>query len=394
MPQRIYSKPLATGLVVLTMLCVLPSTVSTQPDTFTLSLTGQAMIRSDIRVHTPQVVSTWAPLLKADVVFTNFEATIAKPEQSLNEGRLLAPPAALESLKAIGFNLLSLANNHAWDLKAVGIQSTLKEVERLGIAHAGTGNTLQEAAAPAYMKTPKGTVALVAIASGLVADGAAATPTRPGVNELRVVGEKPHAEDANRILNSIREARNKADFVIVYQHNHVFGDVPFGTMMLEELPERLGPADWLKAWTHSEIDAGADLIVMHGAPIVHGLELYRGKPIFFDLGNFFFQYPPARVSLDEPIIWESVVASVEYRAKQLHSIRFRPLAINKLGQGQADTHDEHTNNLFLQTRGLPAPVKGEQARFILQRLANASKAFGTTVNVSGDMAEVVLKPGS
>ncbi len=237
-------------------------------------------------------------------------------------------------------------------------------------------------------------MALVAIASGLVADGAAATPTRPGVNELRVAGEKPHAEDANRILNSIREARNKADFVIVYQHNHVFGDVPFGTMMLEELPERLGPADWLKAWTHSEIDAGADLIVMHGAPIVHGLELYRGKPIFFDLGNFFFQYPPARVSLDEPIIWESVVASVEYRAKQLHSIRFRPLAINKLGQGQADTHDEHTNNLFLQTRGLPAPVKGERARFILQRLANASKAFGTTVNVSGDMAEVVLKPGS
>ncbi len=154
MPQRIYSKPLATGLVVLTMLCVLPSTVSTQPDTFTLSLTGQAMIRSDIRVHTPQVVSTWAPLLKADVVFTNFEATIAKPEQSLNEGRLLAPPAALESLKAIGFNLLSLANNHAWDLKAVGIQSTLKEVERLGIAHAGTGNTLQTAA-PAYMKRRK-----------------------------------------------------------------------------------------------------------------------------------------------------------------------------------------------------------------------------------------------
>ncbi len=394
MPQGIYSKLLVTGFVVVTMLCAVPSTVSTQADTFTLSLTGQAMIRSDIRVHTPQVVSTWAPLLKADVVFTNFEATIVKPEQSLNEGRLLAPPAALESLKAIGFNLLSLANNHAWDLKGIGIQSTLKEVERLGIAHAGTGNTLQEAAAPAYMKTPKGTVALVAIASGLVADGAAATPTRPGVNELRVVDGKPHAQDADRILSSIREARSKADFVIVYQHNHVFGDVPFGTMMLEELPERLGPADWLKAWTHSEIDAGADLIVMHGAPIVHGLELYRGKPIFFDLGNFFFQYPPARVSLDEPIIWESVVASVEYRAKQLHSIKFRPLAINKLGQGQADTHDEHTNNLFLQTRGLPAPVKGEQARFILQRLANASKAFGTIVNVSGDMAEVVLRPGS
>ena len=109
---------------------------------------------------------------------------------------------------------------------------------------------------------------------------------RAAAAELRVVGEKPHAEHANRILNSIREARNKADFVIVYQHNHVFGDVPFGTMMLEELPERLGPADWLKAWTHSEIDAGADLILGHGPHVVRALELYKGRLIVYSLGNF------------------------------------------------------------------------------------------------------------
>ena len=60
------------------------------------------------------------------------------------------------------------------------------------------------------------------------------------MNELRVEGNKPNPEDTQHILQSIREASKKADLVIVYQHNHVF-DKPFKTIMLEELPERLGP---------------------------------------------------------------------------------------------------------------------------------------------------------
>ena len=359
--------------------------------TLSVTLTGQSMIRSDIRVHTPEVVSTWAPLLKGDVVFTNFESAVVERGEPLAAGRFLTPPEALDALQAMGFNLLSLANNHAFDNKASGVQHALDETSRRRIAHAGTGKTIAEAAAPAYLKTSKGTVALVAIASGLVEEGGSAAANRPGVNELRVDHGKPNDEDAQRILQSIRGASQKADLVIVYEHNHVFGDVPFGTMMLEELPERLRPADWLTQWTHAEVDAGADLIVMHGAPLVHGVEIYRGRPIFYDLGNFIFQYPPARVQLDEPIIWESVVASVVFRAKTLQSIRFRPLAMNKLGQGQPDLKDEHTNNLFLQTRGLPKPATGDQARFILERLADSSKPFGTTVVVKGEVAEVSLK---
>ena len=45
--------------------------------------------------------------------------------------------------------------------------------------------------------------------------------------------------------------------------------------MQEELPERLGPPEWLKKWTHAEIDAGADIVVMHGAPLLHGVEIYK-----------------------------------------------------------------------------------------------------------------------
>ena len=285
------------------------------------ALTGQSMIRSDIRAHAPTAVPIIRSLLKGDVVFTNFEATIIDETkgQSRKDGRFLSPPEALEALKTFGFNLLSLSNNHSFDLKVSGIQNTLEEVGRLNLAHAGIGKTIDEAAAPGYVKTPKGVVALVSMASGLVAPGGSATATRPGVNELRVdTANKPNEEDEQRILQNIRDARKRADLVIVYEHNHVF-DKPFRIIMLEELPERLVPPDWLKKWTHLEIDAGADIIDMHGAPLLHGVEIYHGQPIFYDLGNFIFQVPPTEIQLDEPINWESVVAYVDFQGRNLPS---------------------------------------------------------------------------
>ncbi len=366
-----------------------------QTQTMSITLTGQSMIRTDIRAHAPAAVPAIESLLKGDVVFTNFETTIfdQRKGQKRTDGRFVSPPEALEALKTFGFNLVSLANNHSFDLKTAGVQNELEQTSRLNLAHAGVGETIEQAVAPGYLKTPKGTVALIATASGLVPEGGSATSTRPGVNELRVEGGKPNDEDTRRILESIREARKKADLVIVYQHNHVF-DKPFQTIMLEELPERLGPPQWLKAWTRAEIDAGADIVVMHGAPLLHGVEIYHGRPIFFDLGNFIFQVPPPDTLLDEPILWESVVAYVDFEGRTLKSVRFQPIAQNKLGQGQPDTQDEHTENLFLQTRGLPRPATGEQAHYILERLADLSRPFGTVVAVSGDTAEIKLKPGN
>src|SRR6266700_6972013 len=363
-----------------------------QSPTLSITLTGQSMIRSDIRAHAPAAVPIIESILKGDVVFTNFETTTldVKKGQSPKDGRFLSPPEALESLKTFGFNLLSLSNNHAWDLKVPGIQNTLEQVKRLNLAHAGTGNTIQEAVAPGYLRTPKGTVALIGIASGLIEEGGAATPNRPGVNELRVEGNKPNLEDTQRILQSIRDARKQADIVIVYEHNHVF-DKPFRTIMLEELPERLGPPDWLKKWTHAEVDAGADIIVMHGAPLLHGVEIYRGRPIFYDLGNFIYNLPPTLTYIDEPMSWESVIACVQFQGKNLKSISFRPIALNNVGEGQPDIHNPYANNQFLDTRGLPSLVTGARAGYILQRLAEASKPFGTMLEIKGDTAELTLK---
>lgn len=395
--------------ICLVIVFTLGTAVWPQSPTINITVAGQSMIRSDFRVHAPDEVATISPLLTGDVKFTNFEATVIEKE-STHDGRFLSPPEALDALQALGFNLLALSDNHSFDLKVAGVQNTLAEVKKRNIVHAGIGNNSDEATAPGYLRTSKGTVALVAMASGLIAEGGSATATRPGVNELRIEaggkpnesttelppqpGNEPNAQDRQRILGSIREARQHADFVIVYEHNHVFLNRPFSAIVSEELAERLGPADWLKKWTHDEIDAGADIIVMHGVPVIHGVEIYHGRPIFFDLGNFIFNVPPTDIQLDEPIYWESVVAHVQFQGKNLQSINFQPIAMNKIGQGEPDVRDEHTNNLFLQTRGLPKPAKGDQARYILQRLADVSRPFGTKVEIKGDTAEVNLKSGS
>jgi len=366
------------------------------------------MIRSDIRATAPAAVPVIQGLLKGDVIFTNLEAAVAEKGETVHEGRgFLTPPEALDALTTFGFNLLSLSGNHAFDLKATGIRNTIREADSRKIAHAGTGNNLAEAAAPAYLRTAKGTIALIASASGLIAPGGSATEDRPGVNELRIEagdkeneatadlpgapGNTPNQADAQRILQSIRDARQHAELVIVYQHNHVFGNHSFATIFTEGMQERLAPNDWLRKWTHAEVDAGADIVVMHGAPLLHGVEIYHGRPIFYDLGNFIYNLPPTLTYIDEPMSWESAVAYVQFEGKNLRSISFRPIVMNNLGEGQPDAQNAYANNQFLHTRGLPTPATGARAGYILERLAGASKPFGTTIEIKGDAAEIKLK---
>jgi poly-gamma-glutamate synthesis protein (capsule biosynthesis protein) len=409
--------------ILFAIVCAIGASVRAQSTAITITLTGQSMIRSDIRTTAPTAVPVIKGLLTGDVIFTNLEAAVAEPGETIQEGRgFLTPPAALDALTMLGFNLLALSGNHAFDLRATGIRNTLREADSRKIVHAGTGNNIAEAVAPGYLHTPGGTIALIASASGLIVPGASATAERPGVNELRVEAGQheneatedlpgapantPNPEDSRRILHSIRDARQRADIVIVYQHNHVFGNHSFSTIFTEGMPERLAPNEWLKKWTHDEIDAGADIVVMHGAPLLHGVEIYHGRPIFYDLGNFIYNVPPMLTYIDEPMAWESVVASVQfggrsqgqsqgqYQRQPLRSISLRPVVLNNIGEGQPDVHGEYTNNQFLQTRGLPSSPTGARAGYILQRLANASKPFGTTIEVKGERAEITLKSGS
>jgi hypothetical protein len=173
----------------------------------------------------------------------------------------------------------------------------------------------------------------------------------------------PDKDDAARILGAIRDAKAHADLVVVYQHNHVFGNKSFDTIFSEGMPERLEPNKWLKDWTHAEVEAGADVIVMHGA----------------------------LTYISEPMSWESVVAYLEFQGKTLKSIALRPIALNYVGNGQPEIHNQYTSNEFLQTRGLPSPAEGAQARYILERLAEYSKPFGTKIVIGEADASIDLR---
>lgn len=358
-----------------------------------ITFVGQSMIRGDVRIDAPEAVPVIKSLVTGDAAFTNFEAAVFDPSQgeSYRSGRFASPPGAMEALQTFGFSLLSLANNHSFDIKESGIRNTLATAERIRIGHAGTGLNITHAGRAWFQDTPKGRIAFIALASGLINDGRA-TDTHEGVNELRVVGGVPVQEDVQRILQVVREARAQADIVIVSQHNHLYPGVErpadFTQILLSELPVRLAPAEWLKPWARQLVDAGADVLSMHGPPFMHGVEVYKGRPIFYSLGNFIFQVPPESIHLEEPIMWESVVANVDFVAGKPSVVRFQPVAMNKLGRGLPNPHDQFDVNDYHRTRGLPKPVTGAQARYLLQRLQNFSKDMGTTVEINGDTAQI------
>lgn len=370
--------------------------VETDSAGLTVVLTGQTLLQADPRGLTPEAIEPASRLLVGDVVFTNFETTVREAGDSLDNmapfpgsGGHFAPPGALHALRAMGVNLLALANNHSFDFGVLGIRNTVARTKAMDFAASGAGLNLSEAAAPAYLRTNKGTVALISAATGLLHDRAPATLTSPGINAITLEGGvedqdagRPLATDRQRVLSSIREAQRRADIVISYHHNHAY-DRSFPKMMMERLPERHFPPRWIKQWAHDQIDAGADIVVLHGAPILQGVEIYRGKPIFYDLGNFIFQLPTRSNNVFEPEVWTSAIASVEITPDgQLRSISFAPIVLNQNGRGEGA---EAT-----ATRGLPSAATGEQARQILGYIAERSKPYGTHVIIEGDRARIEL----
>lgn len=345
-----------------TLLLALIAAAAATADPLRVVLAGQTLMRSDLRQSAPASDRLIRPLLgPAEVVFTNLEAAIDGPgaDAPTRGPELLhvVDAGVLDSLQAEGFNLVALSDNHSWDLGTGGVLSTLAAVEARSLAHAGTGRDLPAAAAPGFLETARGRVALVAMASGKVGAGGAATATRPGVNELRLDEQTQQLNpvDAARILGAIRRAAAQSALVIVYEHNHDWAD-----------PMTVTPP-WMESWARACLDAGAGVFVEHGEPLLHGIEIYRGRPIFYGLGNFVFQ-TRTQDKWKGPEIWESVIAALEFSGGRVTSLRLTPIALNPQGE---------PGPRWLETRGWPLPAEGEQARSILARVQALSARYGT-----------------
>jgi poly-gamma-glutamate capsule biosynthesis protein CapA/YwtB (metallophosphatase superfamily) len=342
------------------------------PSTLRLFVLGQALLQHDLRAEPwPCFAALAATFAPADLCFTDLETAIRSPsaEPPKREGIFLhaAAPPVLDCLKDLSISLLATANNHIWDLGTGGITGTLGELDARGFTHAGAGRNLAEAAAPAYRPTANGVVALVAAASGAIREGAAATATRAGVNGLRrEKGGILNADDLARICNAISEAKAQADVVLAYHHNHLL-----------EQGGRQTPL-WQRLFARQCIDAGASLYISHGAPRLLWIELYRGRPIFYDLGNLIFQTATEEGFYDDAA-WQSVAAECRFVDGGFRETTLTPIQLNPQGLGGPGD---------LATRGRPSIARGVEAAAILDRLAELSRPFGTTLERSGDTAIV------
>jgi poly-gamma-glutamate synthesis protein (capsule biosynthesis protein) len=360
-----------------------------------------------------------------------------------------AEPALLKDLVWAGFDLVSRANNHQGDYGALGMQLTTKYVAAAGLVQAGVGESLAEAREARFLETPKGRVGLVSVASTFPDHSRAGRtrgdmPARPGLNPLRftttttvtperlaelrqiaaeingrpagnaagdaftffgrrfVAGAQPGIkteplkEDLDEIVSVVRSASRLSDYTIVTSHTHEGGR------------ERTLPADFLVTFAHAVIDAGADLFVGHGPHVVRGIEIYKGKPIFYSMGDFIFQnetllrlpsenyetyrlganayvndFNDARYDFDKSgfpadrMIWEAFVAIPRFRGQHVSEIALYPIT---LGFGGSRSE-----------RGRPQLAEGELAQKILTDLVTLSQPFGTKVAVRNGVGYVQLQ---
>ncbi|MDH3512155.1 MAG: CapA family protein, partial [Gammaproteobacteria bacterium] len=241
-----------------------------------------------------------------------------------------------------------------WDLGTDGVLATRSAVIAAGFAAAGTGVDLEAAAAPAFVDARGQRVAIVAMATGKIRDGAAATASRAGVNELRLTNGEPDAADARRILGSIRRARRRADVVIAYHHNHDWGD------------DMTVTRPWARRWAARCADAGAHIYASHGAPLLHGVAQHETSALFFGLGSLVFQ-SRTPVGHYPSEVWESAIVHCNYDSGSLEALEFVPVVLNE----RADDPSRHA-----PTRGRPRIATGVDASRILRRLQTLSREAG------------------
>ena len=402
----------------------------------------------------------------AEMLFHNYEDP---PTHRPGGTYMRCDPRFIKDLQWLGINMVGIANNHSYDFGENGVLTNIKHLDDYDMPHAGTGQHLAEATAPTYMDTPKGRVALIAATSSGPPGGRAGEERRdvkgrPGANVIRwttewtvdrqafdalqrisgemgwpeqvaqrrasgygddfaesdtdvhfldhamysedpstkfVLGEsferhtKINQDDLDRNVQRVSDARRMSDWVMFTIHNHEGGQT------VEE------PSDHIKVLAHAVIDAGADVFIGYGPHQDRGVEIYKGKPIFYSLGDFILQNDTVllmphdnmiKQGLDweatpadfydarsgnetrgqtvQPIRWQSAIARVDFSAKVLKEVKLLPV---DLGFGRSRSQ-----------RGRPLLAEGEVAEEIIERFQRLSGPFGTDFKVEGNTATIQL----
>jgi poly-gamma-glutamate synthesis protein (capsule biosynthesis protein) len=222
----------------------------------------------------------WGNLLpvlqQADLFMVNLECALTAHAQPWHDGEnkafyFRAEPSAVETLRIGRVDFASVANNHCCDFGTEGMIETLAVLNQAGIAHAGAGADLAAARAPALLDAKGVRVSVVAFADYPLAW--AASPNTPGIHYTPISLDP---EDFARVEEALAIARQQADLVIFSIH--------WGPNM------RPRPTDQFREFARRVMDAGADIFWGHSAHVVQGIEVFQGKPILYDTGDFVDDY--------------------------------------------------------------------------------------------------------
>ena len=408
---------------------------------------------------------------KGDAAFSNLETTFPGPDAypggAPRSENIFSDPALLKELQWIGFNLFATANNHSMDFGIEGLLDTIQVLKQGGAVYAGTGVDLGHARAPGYLFTPHGRVALVSCASTFPQDSPAGQTRpdirgRPGLNPLRyeiryrvnaadfdalrkindhltlmgvpggsgssqsmrfvfppsgpsgnygtsVIFElsdkpgvitTPDQKDLEALTHSIRDARFFADYVVASIHAHE--GIPGQAPGLVEIP-----AQFVVDYAHAAIDAGADVFVGSGPHVLQGIEIYKGKVILYNLGNFitenWIMAPEASTMYDRynldlgalaseahnarsdygrkdepsyPRYWQTAIAHVVFRDGRPAEVKITPIT---LGFRYRSVN-----------RGWPEVADLPEATQILEHLQKLSEPYGTKIAISSGVGTITI----
>jgi len=230
----------------------------------------------------------------ADIAIANFENPAPNSPTFHTSGtRFTADPRLLGGLTKAGIDYVSLANNHIGDAFDRGILETIANLRKRGIKYSGAGKDLAAARKPAIFKMGATTIAILAYDA--IARAYFAGPEETGSSQLSL----------KRAQVDIKKARAAgADLVIVFPHWGVeYRNKPFAAQ--QKLARDI-------------IDAGADMIIGNHAHWVGAVEVYKGKPIWYALGNFVFDQ-----TWSEPTM-EGITLELTFQGASLRQIRMRP----------------------------------------------------------------------
>lgn len=214
-----------------------------------------------------------APLLQeADIAVGNLESALGDTGQPANKSYTFrAPPAAAQSLAWSGFDVISLANNHALDYGADTLLQGIRLLQEAGLQTVGAGANARAAHAPALWQAEGMTIAFLGYVHVPV-EGAPSFDTETWT----ATDETPGLAWAipEQIADDVAAARRQADHVVVLLHSGY-----------EYVPS---PSEPQRAAARAAIDAGASLVIGHHAHILQGIEFYNGGVIAYGLANFAF----------------------------------------------------------------------------------------------------------